>query len=59
LLVNGAKISLRIQRDTGAVAALLHAACTVVFDHERFRHRIARSQLHHQMAAAAAAGAGW
>jgi hypothetical protein len=33
--------------------------CAVVFDHERFRHRIARSQLNHPMAATAAAGTGW
>jgi len=55
LFVDRAKMCRRIQRDAGAVAALLHAACAVVFDDECFRHCIACPQFNHQVAATTAA----
>ena len=48
----------RIEADAGAVVALVHAADALVFHHERFRDVVAGTQLHHEMTATAAAGAG-
>jgi len=59
VIINCTKLRLRIQRDAGAVTALLHATHAVVLDDIVLRHPIARSQFHDQMAATAATGAGW
>jgi hypothetical protein len=44
--------------DAGAIAVLIHAADAVVLDDEFLGDEIACAQLDHQMAAAAATGAG-
>lgn len=46
-----------IEGDAGAVAALVHAAGAVMLRDVFLGHVIARAQLHHEVAAAAAAGA--
>jgi len=56
--VEGAELRRDIQRDAGAVGALIHAPRAVVFDHEFLRHAIAGFQLDDPMTAAAAAGTG-
>ena len=58
-LVEGAKLCHGVQGDAGAVSPLVHAARAGVFNHERLRHHVVCSQRNHQVAAAAAAGAGW
>ncbi len=55
--VDGAEVCGWIEGDTGAVAALIHAASAGMLHHEFLRHDVARPQLDHQVAAAAAAGA--
>ena len=56
--INRAKHRDRIESDTGAIAALVHAAGTGVLDNKFFRHHLARPQLNYEVAAAAAARTG-
>jgi hypothetical protein len=56
--VDGTKERGGIEGHAGPIAALVHAAHAIVFGDELFRHGIARPQFHHEVAAAAAAGAG-
>ena len=56
--VNGAEECGRIESDTGAVAALVHAASVRMLDDEMAGHHIPLPQLDHQMAATATTGTG-
>jgi hypothetical protein len=56
--VDRAEHARRIQGDAGAIAALVHAARAVMLDYEFLRHHVTGPQFDHQVAAAAAAGAG-
>jgi hypothetical protein len=55
--VNRAKERGGIEGHAGPVAALVHAAHAGMLGDEFLRHAVARPQLHHKVAAAAAAGA--
>jgi hypothetical protein len=59
VLVDGAELRHRVEGHAGAVPVLLHAAHAVMLDHKFRWHGIAGSEFDHQMAATAAAGAGW
>ena len=55
--VDGAEPRGGIEGDTGSVALLVHAARAIACGDELFRHTVARSEFHHEMAALAATGA--
>lgn len=56
LFVDGAKKRDWIEGDAGTIAPLIHATDFRVFDDQRFRHHVTRSQFDDQVTAAAAAG---
>jgi hypothetical protein len=59
VVVDRAEARYRVQGDTGAVTALLHAAHPVVFHDEHFRHMVhPLHEFDRLVAAATAAGAG-
>jgi len=58
LLVNRTKLRLPIERHTGAIAVLIHAADSVVNRDQVFRDVVCWSELDEQSAAGAATGAG-
>lgn len=57
--VDGAELGDGIEGDTRTIAPLVHTARAVMLDDQFLRDHITRPQLDHQMAATAAAGAGW
>jgi hypothetical protein len=59
VLIDGAELRRVIQRHARPIAALLHAAHTIVFDHELLRDAIEeRIEFNHHMTALAATGTG-